>query len=251
MNIKHIFQPKKWTLTSKQPDAEDPAVQKKVGASKNDTMRCSATTFSSDVSMSTHKSKTSRSSSKSGGRSRKSSKSSKSGNRPHQISKIPESIVEYQSPNEKVIIAFLKAWNNHSNFEETLSFFDSKDTPVKLEDGKSLTGEIFAAERQKVYKSFPDITFTYESLKEDGHGVVVVDELHVCGTHTGEPYGFAHFPPAPTSNRRVVNDPERLWFKVKDGKVVLMQVISLGDVTGPPGLYVQVGGKLEMPPPGN
>ncbi|CAB9502558.1 expressed unknown protein [Seminavis robusta] len=139
--------------------------------------------------------------------------------------------------------------NHHGTIQEKQSFFSSGGVPVKFEDAPSITSDIWIAETEKAQQSFPDIHFQYESIKGDRSGMVLVEELNASGTHTGKPYGFAHFPPVSTTYNFIVNDPERLWFKVKDGKITAMEVISLGDLTGPPGFYAQVGGKMEMPPP--
>ncbi|CAB9529818.1 unknown protein [Seminavis robusta] len=237
MKLKTLFQPKKWLATSSKHGNAVGSTDKEYRASHGS----SSDTLSNDYSDSTMGNSSKRHSSQKNNKNRKSKTT-----RPMAI---PELVVEYKTPNEKVITAFMNAWNNHTSLEETLSFFASPEVLVKFEDTPSITGGILAAEHDKLYKSFPDIKFTYECIKEDRAGQVVVEELRASATHTGEPYGFGPFPPVPTSNKSVANDPERLWFTVKDGKIVMMQVISLGDITGPPGFYVQIGGTMEMPPP--
>ena len=96
------------------------------------------------------------------------------------------------------------------------------------------------AERETAQRSEPH---------PDGH----IQPVYVATTraldHTGPAFGFAVFPPVPTTNKHVVLDPERLWFTLKDGKIDKIEVIALGNLTGPAGLYLSIGGKMDMPPP--
>ncbi|CAB9507358.1 expressed unknown protein [Seminavis robusta] len=157
---------------------------------------------------------------------------------------------EGRTANEKVIDALLAGWNGTPTIEENLSHFASPDVVIKFEDMPSITARIMAVEMDKCYKSFPNLHFHYESVKEVRPGHVLVEDLQVSGTHTGEPFAFAHFPAIPTSNKHLVNDHERLWFTVnKEGKIVLQEAIALGSVTGIAGFYMQLGGKMDMPPP--
>ncbi|CAB9524892.1 expressed unknown protein [Seminavis robusta] len=111
-----------------------------------------------------------------------------------------------------------------------------------------MPAKIFMFDLDKIFKSFPDINFEHGTIKEESPGQVFVESIRVSATHTGEPYGFAYFPPVPTTNKHVINDPERFLFFLKNGKIAVMQIISLGDMNGGPGLYMQIGGKLQAPP---
>ena len=175
--------------------------------------------------------------------SRKSNRRSKK-----KTNEIPSRVLEdYRSPNEKVIEAFLATFPDPA-MEQKLSMFGSEDDLVSFEDGNSMPAKVFVVEMSKLSTSFPDIIFDYESIRETQPGLVLVENLRVTGTHVGAPYGFSPYPELPTTNKYVVIDPERLWwFQVKDGKVTKMDVISLGNITGPPGFYVQIGGVLTPP----
>ncbi|CAB9512521.1 expressed unknown protein [Seminavis robusta] len=152
-----------------------------------------------------------------------------------------------RTPNEKVVANYMSAWNRHCSIEENLGFYESDDTPLRIEDTPDMPAKMFMVEMDKIFKSFPDIHFKHGTIKEEKPGQVFVDSIRVSATHTGEPYAFANFPPVPTTNKHIINDPERFLFFLKNGKITVMQVISLGDMTGPPGLYMQIGGKLQAP----
>ena len=74
-----------------------------------------------------------------------------------------------------------------------------------------------------------------------------MEDVEVTGTHTGVPVAFANLPPVTTSHKHVVLDKERLWVTMKDGKIDKMEIIALGNLTGPVGMYMAVGGTF--PPP--
>ncbi|CAB9496817.1 expressed unknown protein [Seminavis robusta] len=243
MKLKHIFQPNRWSIKNKnkqQEAGDDQTVQKKeIDPLADDVSKSNTASVSFSSSSSSRSSK----------KKRKSKKKDRSGSNSKEASSVPDCVVEHQTPNEKFITSFLAAMNNHQSMDQLLNFFSSPEVEVKFEDAPSITAAMWASETEKLSKSFPDIQYSYESIKQDHHGLVVVEELQVSGTHSGEPYSFAYFPPVPTTNKHIINDPERVWFKVKDGKIALVQDISLGDLTGPPGFYVQIGGKMDMPPP--
>lgn len=173
---------------------------------------------------------------------------------------IPNGIgTEQQTPNEKAVSQFIKIHNRHSSYDETMSCFASPDVMVKFEDDNAIPASAFAAECQNAFKSFPNFSMHCDCIKEERHfdvikqehtNRVVVEDVMVTGTHTGEPYGFAYFPPVPTSNKMAVNGPERVFYTIdKDNKISLLEIISLGDASGPAGFYSQVGGDLTLPPP--
>jgi hypothetical protein len=163
---------------------------------------------------------------------------------------IPESMVESQTANERLVATFIEMNNRGCpTYEEFLSFYASDKVTIKFEDVPNITSGVMGSEMMKLHQSFPDFRFSYDCIKETKPGKVVVEEMVVSGTHMGAPYAFSWYPPVPTSNKHCVNDPERMWFTVKDGKIVMQEIISLGDISGCAGFYLQVGGSMDMPPP--
>ncbi|CAB9502556.1 unknown protein [Seminavis robusta] len=237
MKLKQLFKPSKWVVISRHHDAgDDPTVARKEQQGDEHTI------FSTS-----NKSSVSTPSRSSHHREKKSKERKRRKTKP--TSSIPQEVEEFKTANEKLVAGLVAVINDHGTAEEMASFFKSGDVRVKLEDVPSITSDVWVVAAEQCIQSFPDFHFQYESIKEDRSGVVLVEELQASGTHTGEPYAFAHFPPIPTSHRHIVNDPERLWLRVKDGKITSMECVSLGGFTGPPGFYVQLGGKTEMPPP--
>ncbi|CAB9502559.1 expressed unknown protein [Seminavis robusta] len=225
MKLTHLFHPNKWV---KRDDIKIPAFIEIPAKNDGDASSESSTNFSDST-------RSEKRNGRSSGDKKRTSKRSV--------------VANDRSANEKVVFDFLAAMNNHSSVGEKLSFFSSAAVPVKFEDAPSVTSEFYILETHKAQKSFPDIHFQWVSIKETKAGTVLVEDLQVGGTHTGEPYAFANFPPIPATNKHINNDPERLWITVRDGKIAIMDVISLGDTTGPLGFYTQVGGNMYMPPP--
>ncbi|CAB9502557.1 expressed unknown protein [Seminavis robusta] len=243
MKLKNPFKPSKWGSSAKNNDGDAPATANKEQQGDEHSVFSASTSNTASLSASNKSGRSHEKKKK--GSSGKKSKSSKTKPPPS----IPQEVEEFKTANEKVVADFLAVINGQGSVEEMKSFFKSGDVRVKLEDVPSITSDIWIAAAAQCIKSFPNFRFQYESIKENRSGLVLVEELQASGTHTGEPYTFAHFPPIPTSNKHIVNDPERLWLRVKDGKIVDIECVSLGDYTGPPGFYMQLGGKMDMPPP--
>ena len=164
---------------------------------------------------------------------------------------IPNIVEEYQTPNEKIVAAYIDMLNlkrNTITANDILAFYASESVPFKFEDVPNLPSRVYADEMMRVYQSFPDFHLDHGAIKESKPGCVVVEDMIGSGNHTGAPYSFAHFPPVETTHKHCVNDPERFCFTIKDGKITHVEVISLGDLTGCPGFYLQIGGSLDSPP---
>ncbi|CAB9517119.1 hypothetical protein SEMRO_832_G208490.1 [Seminavis robusta] len=154
-----------------------------------------------------------------------------------------------KTPNELAVERFFVTMNAHAPMEDLIAYFTSSDAPIKFDDSKAMNATILATEIQKVYAGFEDATWNCGSIKEVKPNVVLLDELCVTGTHTG-PYQFANFPPVEATHKSIVLDPECCWFYMKDGKFQSEDIIALGSLTGPPGMYISVGGKMDSTPPG-
>ncbi|CAB9502855.1 expressed unknown protein [Seminavis robusta] len=155
-------------------------------------------------------------------------------------------IVDTRTENERMIEEYFAVLNSHPSADEIVKHFTSSEAPVLFEDSNGMNAMVMATEMQKMYAGFNDFRFNYASIKEIKPGVVLVDDVNVTGTHTG-PYQFANFPPVEATQKHVVLDDERLWYYVKDGKIAKLELTALGNLTGPPGLYISVGGKMDMP----
>ena len=101
----------------------------------------------------------------------------------------------------------------------------------------------WVAEQEKIFASFPDFKFDYEKL-EHRSGAVVVRKVTCSGTHTGEPYGFGPCDPIEATGVKVKNDPEELCFFFREGeeKFCRITVYARGEMSGPAGIYTQLGG---------
>jgi len=113
--------------------------------------------------------------------------------------------------------------------------------------GKAMEWSEYCETFQDVAASFPDLKFVYDPLKEND-GKVMINKITVTGTHTGEPFGFGSFEKieATTPPKKCVNDQETIEFTVEDGKIKEMNIMSPeGATSGPPGFYIQIGGKIE------
>lgn len=97
-----------------------------------------------------------------------------------------------------------------------------------------------------VFASFPDISFAWTETNTLDDGTVS-SKVAVSGTHTGAPFGFGPFPPIEATGIKCQNDPEYVEFITEGDKIKTMKVVApKGSVkSGPPGFYVQIGGKME------
>ena len=179
-----------------------------------------------------------------------SSASSQKGKSSKSRSKVRSVQVPAKSNNVKAAEAFVHQFNNYSSEEDMLALFEDRETSrFVLEDGFAMPMNQWARTTSQCKASFPDMKFTYKTLKEASPTQVLIDDVRFSGTHTGAPFTFApQFPPIPTSNKFVQNDEERFVFDMtQDGKIRHLHVIALGCYTGPPGVYEQLGGSLAPP----
>lgn len=96
-----------------------------------------------------------------------------------------------------------------------------------------------------VFKSFPDHKVEWDTVKEVSPGLVQITNFYGHGTHTGVPFGFATFPAIPATNKYVKETPFTMVIEVKRGKMTFLQFdTEKGELYGPPGHYVKIGGKL-------
>ncbi|CAB9502859.1 expressed unknown protein [Seminavis robusta] len=151
-----------------------------------------------------------------------------------------------KTENAEAVENYMACLNRHGSVDEMLKLFTSENAKIKFDDSPSMTALGLVTEIRNCYLGFGDLKFNYESIKEVKPGQVLVEDLVVTGTHTQD-FQFANFPVIPRTNKHVLLDPERLWFTMKDGKIYKQEITALGNLTGPPGMYLLVGGRLEPP----
>ncbi|CAB9525225.1 expressed unknown protein [Seminavis robusta] len=198
-------------------------------------------TVASEASGRTHSSHSSKKSHGSGGH-KASSKSLKQV-KEHEL---PEEIWHAKPVKVKIVEDWIKNSNRHRS-DKLLEAFASGRSKVHLEDGFSTHAETFCDGMQNIYEAFPDFAFHYDSIEQENSTTVAVEGLVASGTHTGAPYTIdaKHFPAIPATGRHVINDEERFVFVfTDDNKIKSFAVIGFGNVTGPPGLYEQIGGNV-------
>ena len=124
---------------------------------------------------------------------------------------------------------------------------DGAEGATVIVKGKAMDWSEYCQAFEDVAASFPDIKLSYDPLTEK-EGKVCINKVTVTGTHTGEPFGFALFPKIEAINppKQCVNDKETLEYTVENGKIKEMNIMCpQGATSGPPGFYVQLGGKIE------
>ncbi|CAB9529408.1 expressed unknown protein [Seminavis robusta] len=147
-----------------------------------------------------------------------------------------------QSWKHDLVVAFVQEWNNH-DFESAKKLVSTDFVVVFVAaDNMELEYQDFAAEVNKIFDAFPDFAFKYESIEEQADGAVVLRNLIPHGHHTAKPYAFGPCPPIEPSGQYVENSPETLYFHFNDSKISKQVVHAQGEMTGPPGIYTQLGG---------
>jgi predicted ester cyclase len=100
----------------------------------------------------------------------------------------------------------------------------------------------FCEEIKRIFASFPDFAFEWSEPKETQPNVVEIAFFQASGTHTGEPYGFGPYPTLAAKGIKVKNHPEFLLFNISNGKIETVTNLTSSELTGPPGIYRQIGG---------
>lgn len=114
-------------------------------------------------------------------------------------------------------------------------------------DGVESNWKDHSFEVQQIALSFPDFQFPYESIEVMADGrMIVMHNMLPSGTHTGKPYAFSNHPPIEATGISVQNDPEQLRFFFRDGKICREEVYNDGKLSGPAGIYAQIGGNPKM-----
>lgn len=147
----------------------------------------------------------------------------------------------------------VNAWNAYipedrtAYLEQLMSFFQSEDTPIILEDGEKYVPEACNQLFDITFQSFPDFHMSFSEVKEMGPNKVLLDGLSATGTHKGAPYSImpGALPAVAPSGKYIANDEQRLIFHFDDNqKIEKLEVIALGAHTGFVGFYTLAGGDL-------
>jgi hypothetical protein len=92
--------------------------------------------------------------------------------------------------------------------------------------------------------SFPDFHLCYEKIIDISPTQAKIVNLQASGTHTGTPYGFGPYPEISATGIRCKNDFEDVTITVdaQTGMILSTKFVAKGPLTGPAGLYNQIGG---------
>jgi len=166
-----------------------------------------------------------------------------------------ENLAPEKPRNIQVAEAFMASWNNFTNAngrEVAVALFTTPNATCHYEDGLKLKADEVMDALELIFKSFPDTKFAHGeiTIPKDNKKYVIIDGFQFSGTHTGAPYSMVPgvFPEIEAAGTHAVNDEERIILKLDDDyKIRSMEVVAFGSMTGPPGLYEQIGGSLVPP----
>ncbi|CAB9522499.1 unknown protein [Seminavis robusta] len=142
----------------------------------------------------------------------------------------------------ELVEAFIQKWSEHDMGGAHAMVTDDFVIVFASADNMELEYQDYVAETTKVFEAFPDFNFRYESLTEGRDGVVLWKNVVPNGHHTAKPYAFGPCDPIEPTGKYVENSPETGTFYFKDGKIAKMMVVAHGEMTGPAGIYTQLGG---------
>ena len=149
--------------------------------------------------------------------------------------------VEDEHENVRLGKAFFRTINKHETAKLRTMFLD--DAKCEMTEGTIMEATMFLQVLDDLFKSFPDFHVSgARSPKLQPDGSIIFTGLEASGTHTGEPYGFGPYEKLPAEGKRFVNDKETVQVFFKDGKVARYVFLTHGRLSGPPGVYTQLGG---------
>eukprot|EP00934_Nitzschia_sp_Nitz4_P008960 Nitzschia sp. Nitz4//scaffold218_size35881//1228//3323//NITZ4_007787-RA/size35881-snap-gene-0.28-mRNA-1//1//CDS//3329542259//8950//frame0 len=101
------------------------------------------------------------------------------------------------SRNAKLVKKFLIDCGNRGEIKARLNFCAPESAFFYKGADTGLPLELFMEAVEELRASFPDLTLSFDEIKETSPGVVSVLNFSTKGTHTGKPFSFAHFPAIP------------------------------------------------------
>ena len=105
-----------------------------------------------------------------------------------------------------------------------------------------LCDDFFASVRT-VTDSFPDMVFKWESITPLGNSKYLIKNFTPSGTHTGAPFAFGPYPAIAATNIHA-ELPCDLHLTLRGNQVCESRISGEGELIGPPGFYVKIGGIL-------
>ncbi|CAB9531984.1 expressed unknown protein [Seminavis robusta] len=157
-----------------------------------------------------------------------------------------EEQVQPETAKERVVRAYVQYLNGHDmDGAKELMADDCRCIFITQGDNMEMEYNEMAAEVVNIFEAFPDFKFRFDSSIDErkSDGVVVWSDLVPNGHHTGKPYAFGPCPAIEASGKYVENPPETICFHVNEqGKITKHVIESTGEMSGPPGIYTQLGG---------
>ncbi|CAB9512741.1 expressed unknown protein [Seminavis robusta] len=137
--------------------------------------------------------------------------------------------------------AFVEKWNQHDMEGARSMVTQDMVTVFASADNMELEYQDYAAEVNKLFEAFPDFSFKHELVEEHFDGKIVLHKMITSGHHTAKPYAFGPCPPIEATGKYVENS-ETIHFYFRGTKIIKQVVHADGEMTGPPGIYTQLGG---------
>ena len=134
-----------------------------------------------------------------------------------------------------IVLNLIEAFNKH---DIQLLKDVACDDALNRAGGQEIPWSTLVDVCETVFQVFPDIKWTYNKLSDDG---IMDGPVTVTGTHTGGPFGIGPYPPIDTTGIKCTN-LETWKFTFENGKIKTFE--ASGEMSGPPGFYLQIGGKL-------
>lgn len=152
----------------------------------------------------------------------------------------------------QTVRTLLDLWNSPDLDEDKFAELwacDKKRRHLEEDGIQCFTARELARALIQFRASFPDASFSYDSIETCGKTVTVLG-FKRQGTHTGAPFYLIQNKASaiPATGLYCENDEEELSIELNDeGKIRRCQVVGLGARTGMAGFYEKIGGVLGLP----
>lgn len=146
-----------------------------------------------------------------------------------------------EHPNLVAAKAFIQTWINHDM--EAGRAFVANGYRIQFRDHE-FEFEDFVREFNQIFEAMPDFEFKYKYMVYNFiDNTVILHHMESSGTHTAKPYAFGPCDAIEPKGTHVQNSPETMTLHFdQDGKICKQVVQAHGEMTGPPGIYTQLGG---------